>query len=217
MVAEVGSTTSRCEREGDRGGAVPRLAGSMRLRASRRRPSRRPGCTSRTRSFPSSDQSRWRNSLRPTSIASIATSLRSGRSRGPYAPATIRRVHGIIRRALTQGCPLGMDHPQSGDRRVAAEGSSEGVEAAGSCAGCPASSIKPLKQTRTWPRSSCWRPRPAHVEGSCWHSGGGILTWSAAVFQSSEALSGLAAASSNRGQRRIRVVGSRSMQSPLPT
>jgi integrase len=30
-----------------------------------------------------------------------------GRSRGPYAPATIRRVHGIIRRALTQGVRWG--------------------------------------------------------------------------------------------------------------
>jgi integrase len=29
--------------------------------------------------------------------------LEVGRSRGPYAPATIRRVHGIIRRALAQG------------------------------------------------------------------------------------------------------------------
>jgi hypothetical protein len=29
--------------------------------------------------------------------------LEVGRSRGPYAPATIRRVHGIIRRALSQG------------------------------------------------------------------------------------------------------------------
>jgi integrase len=30
-----------------------------------------------------------------------------GRSRGPYAPATVRRVHGIIRRALTQGVRWG--------------------------------------------------------------------------------------------------------------
>jgi integrase len=30
-----------------------------------------------------------------------------GRSRGPYAPATIRRVHGIIRRALSQGVRWG--------------------------------------------------------------------------------------------------------------
>jgi integrase len=33
--------------------------------------------------------------------------LEVGRSRGPYAPATIRRVHGIIRRALTQGVRWG--------------------------------------------------------------------------------------------------------------
>jgi integrase len=33
--------------------------------------------------------------------------LKVGRSRGPYAPATIRRVHGIIRRALTQGVRWG--------------------------------------------------------------------------------------------------------------
>jgi len=33
--------------------------------------------------------------------------LQVGRSRGPYAPATIRRVHGIIRRALTQGVRWG--------------------------------------------------------------------------------------------------------------
>ncbi len=33
--------------------------------------------------------------------------LETGRSRGPYAPATIRRVHGIIRRALTQGVRWG--------------------------------------------------------------------------------------------------------------
>jgi integrase len=33
--------------------------------------------------------------------------LEVGRSRGPYAPATIRRVHGIIRRALTQGARWG--------------------------------------------------------------------------------------------------------------
>src|ERR1700677_1412661 len=37
--------------------------------------------------------------------------LEVGRSRGPYAPATIRRVHGIIRRALTQGVRWGwIDH-----------------------------------------------------------------------------------------------------------
>ena len=30
-----------------------------------------------------------------------------GRSRGPYAPATIRRVHGIVRRALSQGVRWG--------------------------------------------------------------------------------------------------------------
>jgi len=33
--------------------------------------------------------------------------LEVGRSRGPYAPATIRRVHGIIRRALSQGVRWG--------------------------------------------------------------------------------------------------------------
>ena len=33
--------------------------------------------------------------------------LEVGRSRGPYAPASIRRVHGIIRRALTQGVRWG--------------------------------------------------------------------------------------------------------------
>lgn len=33
--------------------------------------------------------------------------LQVGRSRGPYAPATIRRVHGILRRALTQGVRWG--------------------------------------------------------------------------------------------------------------
>jgi integrase len=33
--------------------------------------------------------------------------LEVGRSRGPYAPATIKRVHGIIRRALTQGVRWG--------------------------------------------------------------------------------------------------------------
>ncbi len=33
--------------------------------------------------------------------------LKVGRSRGPYAPATIRRVHGIIRRALAQGVRWG--------------------------------------------------------------------------------------------------------------
>jgi integrase len=33
--------------------------------------------------------------------------LEVGRSRGPYAPATIRRVHGIIRRALAQGVRWG--------------------------------------------------------------------------------------------------------------
>jgi integrase len=33
--------------------------------------------------------------------------LEVGRSRGPYAPATIRRVHGILRRALTQGVRWG--------------------------------------------------------------------------------------------------------------
>jgi integrase len=33
--------------------------------------------------------------------------LEVGRSRGPYAPATIRRVHGIVRRALTQGVRWG--------------------------------------------------------------------------------------------------------------
>jgi integrase len=33
--------------------------------------------------------------------------LEVGRSRGPYAPATIRRVHGIIRRALTQAVRWG--------------------------------------------------------------------------------------------------------------
>jgi integrase len=33
--------------------------------------------------------------------------LEVGRSRGPYAPATVRRVHGIIRRALTQGVRWG--------------------------------------------------------------------------------------------------------------
>ena len=33
--------------------------------------------------------------------------LAVGRSRGPYAPASIRRVHGIIRRALTQGVRWG--------------------------------------------------------------------------------------------------------------
>jgi integrase len=33
--------------------------------------------------------------------------LEVGRSRGPYAPATIRRVHGIVRRALSQGVRWG--------------------------------------------------------------------------------------------------------------
>jgi len=33
--------------------------------------------------------------------------LEVGRSRGPYAPTSIRRVHGIIRRALTQGVRWG--------------------------------------------------------------------------------------------------------------
>jgi integrase len=33
--------------------------------------------------------------------------LEVGRSRGPYAPATVRRVHGIIRRALSQGVRWG--------------------------------------------------------------------------------------------------------------
>jgi integrase len=33
--------------------------------------------------------------------------LTVGGARGPYAPATIRRVHGIIRRALTQGVRWG--------------------------------------------------------------------------------------------------------------
>ena len=33
--------------------------------------------------------------------------LEVGASNGPYAPATIRRVHGIIRRALTQGVRWG--------------------------------------------------------------------------------------------------------------
>jgi integrase len=33
--------------------------------------------------------------------------LEVGRSRGPYAPSTIRRVHGIIRRALSQGVRWG--------------------------------------------------------------------------------------------------------------
>lgn len=37
--------------------------------------------------------------------------LTVGGARGPYAPATIRRVHGIIRRALTQGVRWGwIDH-----------------------------------------------------------------------------------------------------------
>jgi integrase len=33
--------------------------------------------------------------------------LEVGRSRGPYAPATVRRVHGIVRRALSQGVRWG--------------------------------------------------------------------------------------------------------------
>ena len=76
-------------------------------RASRPRRSRRPGCTSRIRSFPllgsipvakldPADLDRFYRQL-----------LEVGRSRGPYAPATIRRVHGIIRRALTQGVRWG--------------------------------------------------------------------------------------------------------------
>jgi integrase len=35
------------------------------------------------------------------------TLLENGGSNGPYAPATIRRIHGIIRRALTQGVKWG--------------------------------------------------------------------------------------------------------------
>jgi integrase len=54
--------------------------------------------------------------LGPLSVAKLTPSdldrfyrqlLEVGRSRGPYAPATVRRVHGIIRRALTQGVRWG--------------------------------------------------------------------------------------------------------------
>ena len=55
--------------------------------------------------------------------------LEVGRCRGPYSPATIRRVHGIIRRALTQGVRWGWIRPQPGDRCLASSSSDEGNEA----------------------------------------------------------------------------------------
>ena len=77
------------------------------LRASRPRRSRRRGCTSRTRSFPSLGSLQVAK-LTPSDLDRFYRQLLEvGRSRGPYAPATIRRVHGIIRRALTQGVRWG--------------------------------------------------------------------------------------------------------------
>ncbi len=61
--------------------------------------------------------------------------LEVGRSRGPYAPATIRRVHGIIRQGIDPRGPLGLDHPQSGHRCLASPGADEGAEAPGSRSG----------------------------------------------------------------------------------
>ncbi len=102
------SISGRSDRT-ERGRSLPSvMSGSpTRRRASRPRPSRPPGCTSRTRSFLRSDPSQVAK-LTPTDLDRFYRQLLEvGRSRGPYAPATIRRVHGIIRRALTQGVRWG--------------------------------------------------------------------------------------------------------------
>ena len=66
-----------------------------------------PRCTSTARSSRPSGRSR-RSELTPAELDRFYRHLLTvGAARGPYAPATIRRVHGIIRRALTQGVRWG--------------------------------------------------------------------------------------------------------------
>ena len=106
MVAEVDRRPSRLPgRERSRTSAGS--GSTTLLRASRPRPSRPRGCTSRTRSSPPSGPLPV-TKLTPADLDRFYRQLLEvGRSRGPYAPATIRRVHGIIRRALTQGVRWG--------------------------------------------------------------------------------------------------------------
>jgi integrase len=65
-----------------------------------------------------------------------------GRNGGPLAPATVRRSHVVLRRALAPGRDVGMLRPRSGRRRRPM---------------WLASSASP--GTPSWPRSCCWPAR----------------------------------------------------------
>ncbi len=140
--------------------------------------------------------------------------LEVGRSRGPYAPATIRRVHGIIRRALTQGVRWGwITHNPAID------------------ASPPRVPMKELKPpdpdqvVRLFRSGSGVGPRAGHLHhaggivggpagASSWRCAGATSTLTEEGSRSSGASCGSATISSNRARRRIRVDGSPLMPGP---
>ena len=60
---------------------------------------------------------------RPRPLYRRLAGQRGSRSGGPLAPATVRRIHGILRRALAQGVTLGMARRQPGRADDAARAS----------------------------------------------------------------------------------------------
>ena len=134
--------------------------------------------------------------------------LEVGRSRGPYAPATIRRVHGIIRRALTQGVRWGwISHNPAIDAsppRVPMKELKPPIPLRSF-----GSSILLRSPTPNLPRSS-FLPRPQELVGvSFWRCAGATSTSTEERCPSSGASYVLATASSSKVRRHIKVAGCR--------
>ncbi len=112
------------------------------------------------------------------------------------------------------GSPLGLDHPQSGHRRLASPGADEGAEATGSRSSGEALSSGP----GVGPRAGHFHHAGSILGGSDGVSSlrcvGATSTLIGQGCRSNAASSGSATTSSNRAQRRIRVGGYPSMREP---